>query len=166
MVSSMEPPKPTSRAPNRLYCGAHWTIFMPAIVVAVLYGGVWLFLLAAGKGDSALAKIMLLVLLLVVPALLVRAYLRFAVFGVLVGQDFVAYRQGWFRPRWKRLRLDEVTGVKASLSPLGKLLGGGELVLTRAAEKPLRLCDIAEPEVAARQISARMRAVQPQRQPT
>ena len=52
---------------------AHWTLFLPALVVALLYGGLWVFLLVNGKGDTALARIMLLVLMLIVPVLLVRA---------------------------------------------------------------------------------------------
>ena len=139
---------------------AHWTLFLPALVVALLYGGLWMYLLAIGKGDTALARIMLLVLLLIVPVLLVRAYLRFASFGLLIRRQALIYRRGWLRPRWRRVKLDSISGVRPVLSPLGRLFGGGALVLKRHDDRELRLYDIDGPEDAARQISRRLRIVQ------
>lgn len=139
---------------------AHWTIFLPVLIVALLYGAVWVFLLLAGKGDTALAKVMLLVLLLVVPVLLVRAYLRFMSFGLLVGRHALTYRRGWLRPRWHRLRLDALSGARASLGPFNRLLGGGAVVLARFDDRPIRLLDVESPEEAARTIARRARSVQ------
>ena len=144
---------------------AHWTIFLPALIVALLYGGVWVFLLVVGKGDTALARILLLVLLLVVPLLLVRAYLRYASFGLLIGRRALTYRQGWMRPGWRRLQLDALTGVRASISPLGRILGGGALVITRFDGGDITLHDMELPEEAARQISRRLRVMQARHKP-
>lgn len=136
---------------------AHWTIFLPAIVVAALYGGAWVFLLLAGKGEGALATLCLLVLLLVVPVLLVRAFLRYASFDLRVDDFSLKYRRGWFRPHWHKVRLDEVTGAHAVLSPVGRMLGGGALVLAREAGRPIRLNDVDSPERAAGEITRRLR---------
>jgi membrane protein YdbS with pleckstrin-like domain len=144
---------------------AHWTLFLPALVVALLYGGLWLFLLASGKGDTALARLMLLVLLLIVPVLLVRAYLRFASFGLLIRRQAIIYRRGWLRPRWRRVKLDSLSGVRPVLSPLGRLFGGGALVLTRLDHGDIRLYDVERPEEAARLISRRLRIVQARLKP-
>ncbi len=136
---------------------AHWTIYLPTLIVALLYGGLWVFLLAMGKGDTALARILLLVLLLVVPVLLVRAYLRFVSLGLVIGRRALTYRQGWMRPGWRRLQLDAVTGVRASISPLGRILGGGALIVMRFDGGDITLYDVEFPEEAARQISRRLR---------
>lgn len=143
--------------PEKPYFRAHWTIFLPAIIVALLYGGVLLVLLVSGKGDTDLAKIMLLVLMLVVPLLLVRAYLRFASLGVQIGQDYIAYRQGWLRPRWRRLRLDDTAGATIRYGLAGKLLGGGDVVFIRRVGNPVHVHDIARPEKLARQVRQRIR---------
>lgn len=144
---------------------AHWTIFLPALIVALLYGGLWAFLLVAGKGDTALARILLLVLLLVAPVLLVRAYLRFVSFSLLIGRQALTYRRGWIRPGWRRLQLDATTGVRASISPLGRMLGGGALIITRLDGGDICLYDVEFPEEAARQISRRLRIMQARHRP-
>lgn len=142
---------------DKPYFKAHWTIFLPALVVAVLYGSVLLILLASGKGDTDIAKIMLLVLMLVVPLLLVRAYLRYASLGVQIGHDYIAYRQGWLRPRWKRLRVDDAAGATVRYGAAGSVLGGGDVVLVRRVGDPVHLLDVAEPEKLARQVRQRIR---------
>jgi len=144
---------------------AHWTIFLPALIVALLYGGLWLFLLVLGKSDTALARILQLVLFLVVPVLLVRAYLRFASFGLLIGRHALTYRRGWIRPGWHRLQMNALTGVRASANPLGRLLGGGALIITRLDGGDITLYDVAFPEDAARQISRRLRTLQARHKP-
>jgi hypothetical protein len=150
---------------DSMHFKAHWTLFLPALVVALLYGGLWVFLLVTGKGDTALARIMLLVLMLIVPVLLVRAYLRFASFGLLIRQQAVIYRRGWLRPRWRRVKLESLSGVRPVLSPLGGVFGGGALVLTRLDGGDIRLYDVDGPEEAARQISRRLRIVQARHKP-
>lgn len=144
---------------NGLRFQAHWTIFLPAITVAALYAGVWVFLLLAGKGESALATLCLLVVLLVVPVLLARACLRYVSFDLRIDADALRYRRGWFRPHWHKLGLDEVSGARAVLSTAGRMLGGGALVLTREVGPPVRLNDVDSPERAAREINRRVRRI-------
>ena len=139
---------------------AHWTIFLPALTVAFIYGGLWVFLLIAGKGDTALARLLLLVLLLVAPVLLVRAYLRLASFRLHIARQALSYRRGWIRPRWRRLQLNSLTGVRANLNPLGRIFGAGTLILTRLDGADIRLHDVASLEQAAKQISRRLRIKQ------
>lgn len=144
---------------------AHWTIFLPALTVAFIYGGLWVVLLIAGKGDTALARILLLVLLLVAPVLLVRSYLRLASFSLHIGRQALSYRRGWIRPRWRRLQLSSLTGVRASMNPLGRIFGAGTLILTRFDGGDIALHDVAWPEQAARQIARRLRITQARHKP-
>lgn len=144
---------------------AHWTLFLPAIIVALLYGGLWVSLLAAGKGDTALARVLLLVLLMVVPVLLVRAYLRFQSFGLLIGRQALTYRRGWVRPRWHRIQMDSLASVRAVLNPLNRLFGGGALEFTGVDGRKFRFYDLKAPEQAARQISRRVRVMRSRLKP-
>lgn len=153
-------PRDTKRvAENGDRFQAHWTIFLPALVVTMLYGGVWVFLLLAGKGESALATLCLLVLLLVVPVLLVRAFLRFATFDLRIDDISLRYRRGWFRPHWHKVSLDELSGARATLSPVGRIFGGGALELTQKVGRPIRLNDVDSPEHAARKISQQLKTI-------
>lgn len=161
----MTPLYSTDTQDGTLRFKAHWTIFLPAIVVGLLYGGLWVFLLVVGKGDTALARILLLVLVLAVPVLLVRAYLRFASFGLLIGRRALSYRRGWIRPGWHRLQLNSLTGVRASMNPLGRALGGGALIFTRLDGGDVSLYDVESPQEAARQISRRLRILQARHKP-
>lgn len=144
---------------------AHWTIFLPAIFIALLYGGSWVFLLAAGKGDTALARILLLVLMMVVPILFVRAYLRFQSFGLLIGRQAITYRRGWVRPSWHRIQMDNLTGVRAVHTPLSKYFGGGALEFTGVDGRKFRFYDLKDPDEVASQISRRVRVVRSRLKP-
>lgn len=137
---------------NRSVYGAHWTIFLPSLAVFLLYGGAWLALAAAGKGNTALAKISLLVILIIVPVLAVRACLRFMSLGLMIGQDSILYRQGWLRPRWRRVRANELSHVSAIRSPVGRMLGGGSVTFSRTDGSTIHLYDLADPEAIARRV--------------
>jgi hypothetical protein len=91
--------------------------------------------------------------------------LRFASFGLLIRRQAIIYRRGWLRPRWRRVKLDSLSGVRPVLSPLGRLFGGGALVLTRLDHGDIRLYDVERPEEAARLISRRLRIVQARLKP-
>jgi uncharacterized membrane protein YdbT with pleckstrin-like domain len=144
---------------------AHWTIFLPAIIVTALYGGSWLLLLAAGKGDTALARILLLVLLMVVPILFVRAYLRFQSFGLLIGRQALTYRRGWVRPRWHRIQIDNLVSVRAVPTPFSRIFGGGALEITGIDGRKFRLYNLKTPENVARQISRQVRVMRSRLKP-
>lgn len=152
-----DPPSPPAPKRNRFL--AHWTIFVPAITIALLYGGLWAVLAALGRGDMALARLLLLVALLVVPLLFVHAYLRYASFGLVVGERRISYRRGWLRPSWHRVRLDDTVGVRAVHGVLSRLLGGGALVLRLRDGRDLRLDDMSTPSDAADLIARHQRVL-------
>ncbi len=138
---------------------------MPAIFIAILYGGSWLSFVAAGKGDTALARILLLVLMMVAPVLLVRASLRFQSFGLLIGRQAVTYRRGWVRPSWHRIQMDSLTSVRAVLTPFSRIFGGGALEFTEVDGRKFRFYDVKDAEQVARQISRRVRVVRSRLKP-
>lgn len=132
------------------------TIFLPAIIVAVLYGGLWVVMMLQGRGDTALARMLLLVVLLGVPLLFARAWLRYASFGLRLTGSGIEYRQGWPRPPWEQLSFEDLSRIDVVYGPLGRFAGGVALVLICRDGRRLRLADIADPEEAASQIRRRL----------
>jgi len=139
--------------------GADWTIYLPALLVALLYGILWGLMSILGKGDTALAHALLLVLVVGVPLLLVRAFLRYMSFELRLFRRRLFYRRGWLRPRWHCVALEDVAGVHVVYGPAGRLPGSGALIVRFHTGPPLRLIDIADPESAERQISRRLRVL-------
>lgn len=138
---------------GRPFHGAHWTVFLPTVVVFLLYGGVWLVLICVGKGNTALAKISLLVILIVVPVLAIHAYLRLVSLGLMFGRDFIVYRQGWLRPRWKRLRIEDLSHASVVQGPVARWFGGGGVILSKTDGSDVCLYDLADPGTVARRIT-------------
>ena len=136
--------------------GVHWTIFLPALAVGALYSGAWLFLMAAGRGDTTLARLLLIVAVVGAPLLLAQAFLRHQAFGLAVGSRGLWYRRGWVRPRWQRVPLAEIARVEVVRGPAGHLLGGGALVVRMRTGERLKLDDVAVPADAARAVRQRL----------
>lgn len=136
----------------------HWAIFLPSVVVALLYGGAWIGLLVTGRSDTALAKLALLVLLLVVPLLVTVACLRFRSLRIEVGPETVAFRQGWLRPRWTRLRYADIDAATVRWSRLGRTIGSGALQLRTGDGTAYRILDVAVPEAVAQRINEHARS--------
>lgn len=135
---------------------AHWTIFLPSLVVACLYGGLWLVLAAFGRADMALARLLLIVFVVGVPLLLVHAALRHRSCRLVIGDSRLWCRHGWFRPRWRRIALADVDTVSAARSLFGRLLGGGAVVIRFKDGETLKLDDLDAPLTAARAIRMRL----------
>ena len=136
---------------------AHWTIFLPSLVVACLYGGLWLVLLALGRADTALARLLLIVLVVGVPLLLVHAALRHRSCRLVIGDGELRCRSGWLRPRWRRIALTDIESAFALQGRIGRRLGGGTLVIRLQDGETVRLDDLDSPSAAARIIETRVR---------
>jgi hypothetical protein len=132
-------------------------VFLPVAVIAVLYGVLWLALLAIGRGDTALARALLLVVVIAVPVLLARAWMRFVSLELRVSPERLAYRDRWLRPEWREVALVSVTGVRTVYGPAGRALGGGALIISLDDGSRIRLADIADLEEAARRINGSLR---------
>ncbi len=129
--------------------GAHWGAFLPALIVGGIYAGLWLLLVLLGKGDGGLARLCLLVALVGTPILFALAFLRYASFALLIGARSLWFRQGWLRPRWCRLGLDQIRDVGVAQSPAGRILGSGAIDLTCRDGRYIRISDVRGPKAAA-----------------
>lgn len=138
-----------ARADGEIY-GAHWHIFIPTLVVAVLYFFGWLVLLVLGRGEGTLAKLFVLVLAVGVPLLTIHAFLRFNTTRVQMCDAFIRYHPGW--P--KRFLVDlpyalvEKISIRRGLS--GRIFGGGTLVLHLTIGEKVYVPDLSDPDGACK----------------
>lgn len=107
--------------------GAHWSLFLPALLVAVIYGAAWLLLDFGGFGDGALARLIFLVLVAAPPLLWGHAFLRFYSIGVAVTPEHVLIARGWPHHDAIRIPLSEIESATMRTSWLARILGAGSI---------------------------------------
>ena len=138
--------------------GADRRLFLPAVVIAVLYGSLWLAALATGRGGTALAQALLLVVVAAVPVLLVRAWLRYRALELRVAGNGVRYTKGLLRPEWQQLPAARITDARTVYGAAGRRFGAGALILTLDDGSRVRIADVANIEDAAARVRAGLAA--------
>ncbi len=151
-----------SPAPVLASAKAHASVFLPALVIAVLYGGIWLFIVALGKGDGALARLMVLICVIGVPAVFLHAFLRFMSTSADLTERTLVINRGWPRRRTVTLDLRDVVDVQTRQTVLGRVLGVGTLIVRNSKGSRYRINDLAAPILFMRavlQVQAELKAV-------
>lgn len=125
---------------------AHWHIFVPTIVIAILYfcGLVMLWIL--GKADGALARLFIIVLTVAVPLLIIHALLRYNTSSVQLAEECVRYHRGWparVPVEMPYIMLESVS-IKRGLS--GLMFGGGTLVMKLKTGDKVSVPDLKHPK--------------------
>ena len=136
-----------ARADGEIY-GAHWHVFMPTLVVAVLYFMGWLLLLLLGRGEGTLAKLFVLVLAVGVPLLTIHAFLRFNTTRVQMCDAFIRYHPGWPKRFLVDLPYALVERVSVTRGLSGRMFGGGTLVLHLIIGEKVYVADLSDPDKA------------------
>lgn len=139
------PPVPAEAAA----AAAHWTIYLPTLVVAFTWGIVFLW---AGWQEPALEAIKAIALVIeavVVPFLFIHAFLRARVLRAAAREG--ALTAEWGFPVRKRLALDmgEVVLAQVRRSHAQRLFGGGALALIERSGKRHLIADLDRPEEIA-----------------
>ncbi len=125
---------------------SHWSVFLPAVFVCALYGGVWLWMLSQDRGDGAIARLMLLVCVVIVPLLLVHAFLRYMSTCVTVTKSAVILERGWPRRMPITVVFGDVSEIGTSRPVFGRLFGSGALILSTRRNKRFVVGDLEDPE--------------------
>lgn len=141
--TSDDTPEPLAEA------SGHWSVFLPALVIAVIYGGVWGHLALRGSNDGALGRLLLAICVIGVPVLLVHAFLRYTSTRVEIHADGMRVEQGWPKRSSRRLEAGKIVDVETRFSPLGRLLGGGVLVVHCQGGHHYAVADLAAPDRVA-----------------
>lgn len=135
---------------------SHWHIFVPTLVIGLLYSAAWGFLSMVGKSDSGLARLFIVVMAVGVPLLAAHAFLRYQTIRLQISEGQILCHPGWPRdlPICVPLNVIESVVVKRGLS--GRLFGGGTVVLQLVTGGQVSVTDLAEPDLARSRILAAM----------
>ena len=125
-----------------LVAGAHWSIFLPAAVVALLWAAIYLWANGWTPRLSGIASLSLAVEAIIVPLLILHAWGRTWALGVRVGARGLEARAGF--PRRQRIEVGarEISSVRFRQTPLQRLLGAGSIELRMESGASIRLDDL------------------------
>ena len=131
---------------------AHWHIFVPTVVIAILYSAAWMFLAMTGKSDTGLARLFIVVMAVGVPFLAAHAFLRFQTIRLQVSDGHAYCHPGWPKELPIDVPLSVIKEVKVRRGLSGYLFGGGTLILDLVTEGSVVVADISEPDLAKKVI--------------
>jgi hypothetical protein len=124
----------------------HASVFAPAAVVGVLYGGAWLVYAAQGRGGDDFARLLLLICAVVTPLLLAHALMRYRTVRVVLGPEAISVSRGWPHGRPQTILADNVISARVRRSVFGRLFGTGSLELRLRDGEDLMVADLRRPE--------------------
>ena len=134
------------------------SLFLPSLVIATLYGAVWLWLMVAGEGSSALARLCLAVMLIGVPLMAVQAALRLATFSLKVMVHGVHLQPGFPSARQADIPFSAIRSLDVKRGPGGWLTGAGTLVMHLSTGETLAARGIRDGEAAKMLVEVAARA--------
>ncbi|MEN6543021.1 PH domain-containing protein [Parvibaculum sp.] len=139
---------------------AHWTIYLPAAVVAAVWLGIFLWATFHAPQLSGLRALSLAVLMLGTPALAFAAALRARLLSVEIwpmgaeGTERAAERElvlrdGFAMPRSLRVGAREIASIRVRRSLPQRLFGGGALDIRMLSGERVLIADIDQPDALA-----------------
>ena len=134
--------------------GAHWRIFIPTIIICILYFICWLTLFFMGKSDSALARLFIVVLALGVPLLLAHAFLRYQTISIDIFKSHIHYQPGWPRSKPVILPYEQLEKFEISKGFSGRIFGGGTVIIKLARGQTVAIGDMEKPDKILEHITA------------
>ncbi|MEM5473921.1 PH domain-containing protein [Hoeflea sp. AS60] len=135
-----------------------FALFLPALVVAAGYGALWAALYFNGRGDGALARVCLMVLILVVPSLLAYAGLRLSTTRLTLRGAHLEVHPGFPARDPVSVAYAQVTGLSLRNGLSGWITGAGSLVIERNNGSPVVVSGLSSPNAAMDDLSARCKA--------
>ena len=151
---------PPVTTPSSVSARAHWTIYLPTLVVALVWGGIYAWAHWHDPALDGLASVALFVEALGVPLLLLSAVLRARVLTVELrrnGQQLYI-RTGVLRARDVGIGLSEIAHVRVRHSVPQQWLGGGALDITTLSGDRFLVTDLDNPEKVATAITPQARS--------
>lgn len=137
--------------------GAHWTIYLPAFVVALTWAVVYFWATWQEPPLRAVASIALIIEGVVVPLLLLHAFLRARVLRAEVAEGTLHMVQGFPVRRRLDLALGDIAVAQVRRGAMQRSFGGGALaIIARQGTRHL-IADLAEPDKVATAINNAIR---------
>ncbi len=137
--------------------GAHWTIYLPSLIVAFTWAVVYFWADWQDPPLLAIRAVALAIEAVVVPLLLVHAFLRARVLRAEIAGDALALQWGFPWKRRLRLDMDGIALAQVRRSFAQRRFGGGALALIGADGKRYLIPDLAGAEEIAAAVNNRKR---------
>lgn len=134
-------------------------LFLPGLVVALGYAGLWAFLTMSGRGEGALARVSLLILVLGVPLLLAHAGLRLSTTRLTLRGALLEAHPGFPARDPVTVSYRAITSVTVRRGLSGWITGAGSLVIARETGAPVIVAGLAKPDAVLADLSARREAL-------
>jgi membrane protein YdbS with pleckstrin-like domain len=131
---------------------AHWSVFLPVVMFAILFAGLWLVLDVAGRGASLPGRFAFLVAVLVTPLLTLLSFLRYQTIRVSRSFDGLWIERGWPSMTPRHLPFDSISKVTTGSPLIGGRFGAGKLMLTLSSGDRITVHDLADVERLAQRI--------------
>lgn len=156
----MSNPSSSSSPTPAVSARAHWTIYLPTLVVALVWAGIYGWAHSRDPGLEGLASMALLVEALGVPLLLFAAALRARVLTVELRKEGreLYLRTGVLRVRDVGIGLSEIAHVRVRRSLPQRLLGGGALDIKTLSGERIFVADLDRPEAISAALAAPVRS--------
>lgn len=132
---------------------AHWHIFMPTVIIAVLYIFGWVTLYFMGLSGGGLARLFIVVLAVGVPILFAHAFLRYQTIAIEIYESHLQYHTGWPKAEPVRLPYGMIKNARSTRGLSGRLFGGGTVVLRLIAGEAIGVADVEKPELVVEKIA-------------
>ncbi len=142
--------------------GAHWTIYLPSLAVAGTWGLVYVWAVTREPALSAIAAIALAVEAVVVPLLLVHAFLRARVLAAEAGEGRLHLVWGYPFRQHLEIDLGEIAVAQVRRPLAQRIFGGGALALITRQGKRHLVADLADAEAIAEAINNAIRRNAPE----
>tara|TARA_R110002096_G_scaffold200624_2_gene384576 strand:- start:245 stop:691 length:447 start_codon:yes stop_codon:yes gene_type:complete len=124
----------------------HWSIYLPALSISILWAGVLFWADGREPPLETLKLLALAVEAIAVPLLYLWAFFRARGAAVEVTSDDIAISTGGRRPEKVRVGIASVSNVQTAQSYLQKLVGAGQVRIDIADGRQFVLDDMSAPD--------------------
>ncbi len=133
---------------------AHWALFLPTVLIALLYGLAWLILYLAGLGDSDLARLCLVVFVVAPPLIGAYALFRYETIGLTLAEGRLLVNSGGFGADIREIPLNEVRAVTVKRGLVGRLVDMGTVRIETGSGRDVVVPGLAAPQTVVRAVTA------------
>lgn len=136
---------------------AHWQIFVPTFIICFLYVAGWVILYLLGESGDSLARLFIVVLAVGVPILFAYAFLRYQTISIEIFEKHLRYHTGWPKADPVVIPCAQIKKVNYTRGILGRLFGGGTVILQLEAGVVIRISDVKKSIEAKENIAVMMK---------
>ncbi|MCC2112949.1 MAG: PH domain-containing protein [Hyphomicrobiales bacterium] len=137
---------------------AHWALFLPTVLIALLYGLAWLILYLAGQGDGDLARLCLVVVVVAPPLIGAYALFRYVTIALTLADGNVLVNSGGFGATIREIPADDIRAVTVKHGLVGQLVDMGTVRIETVSGDRIVVPGLASPQPVVRAISAAIEA--------